>query len=274
MDFAAIKKGDPVLYVVGGVGYRAVALGSPAIGRLGWYRMVSHHLSLIYLDEAGVPSTVTGAPMLIAAAIRLGVAGEYARQTAAAQFPPGPERDEAAKDLEAQMNANPRASGWQPFDKVEALLALIADPDVEMHKVASNRIVEAIQASAMARALRTPGALAEALSSGIVKQQLPSAEDLDADAADKAAADATAGGAQPGEEPQAQPESGVVVAEPQTFVDEGQTHLEPEAVAETMEAQPENEPEPEPEAVAESFLDAVDDAGDPEAGGKPVEEQQ
>ncbi len=188
---------------------------------------------------------------------------EYAEASAAANYRPGAQRDGQANVYEKQMHENPREIGWRPFDKFEALLGLLADPDVEMHKVPSNRIVDAIQTSALARAQRTPTGISlvdpqpvngeqlpgpatdPPMSGTKLDAGLPTAEDLDAVAAEQKAKEAT-----DAEKRAADSGAGG------TFLDEGQTHI-PAAGEETGTVVEYLEPEPEAEAVAEDFLDTV-----------------
>ena len=102
---------DRVVYAVGGVEYDAIALGTPQRGVHGGFKMVSDHLSLIYLNERGEPIKITGAPLLVAAAISLGLVREYAEASAAANYRPGAQRDGQANVYEADARIRARSVG-------------------------------------------------------------------------------------------------------------------------------------------------------------------
>ena len=185
-EVEAVKQFDRVVYAQGGQEHAAVALSTPHKGVHAGLRTVSHHLNLIYLDDTGVPRTVMGAALL-ETELDDGLIESYAKDTAAALHRPGPMRDGAELAARNRLERAPRRVGWRPRDLSREMCALLDERRGQ------------------------PGT--------------PSAEDLDAAAAEEKAALATSG--------------------QQAFVDTGGSTLRPApgggwALPESLRQQPQN----------------------------------
>lgn len=178
-ELAAIKRGDRVVYAAGGVEHQALALDAASEGWSQGIRLGTIALSLIYLDDLGVPVKVIAAPLLGVAADDEHLA-EVAQAAAEKTFgylrADERERAEMVAEQMANIKAHPRTIGWRP--------------DVENEEVATLR-AQLAQASEAIGQLNH--ALAQTMKAPDPAPPQPSAEDLDAVATEAQAARATAG---------------------------------------------------------------------------------
>lgn len=133
-DLKNIKLGDRVVYADGTAEHNAIALDSPHEGHNQGIKLKSLFLSLIYLDDLGVPVKHIACPLLAVAADEehlKGVALDAAERDV--EWPRGEAvqklgSTEVAKrksDLVAEhlshVKANPRTIGWRPYIDGEEL---------------------------------------------------------------------------------------------------------------------------------------------------------
>jgi hypothetical protein len=129
-ELAAIELGSRVVYVVIGVEYNALALGTASEGSaLGSGRLSSIFLSVTYLNALGGQVKVIAAPLLGVAADDEHLA-EVAQQAAERTFGYATaDREKKAQMFAEQLaniKASPRTNGWRPYVEGEELATLRA----------------------------------------------------------------------------------------------------------------------------------------------------
>lgn len=182
-----VKQGDRVVYAIGDVEYNGVALGTVTTGVHPGHKRASKHLNLIYLNEQGTPVKIFGAPLLTSAeTIEDKAAFAQMNARIERQAPDGHE----LRTVEGQVKAkeeSPRKIGWRPFvdgedvaklaNQVSNLRQTVSELDAENAKLRSEKTALAAQVNPAPVSDDGPG--------------IPSAADLDAAAAEQAAAAAT-----------------------------------------------------------------------------------
>ena len=220
----SVKQGDRVVYSVGGTDYPAMAQGEASLGYHAGWKQASHHLNLVYLDKDGNAVKVTGAALATRAATFAHLAAHALMNVHARGQHRAPDGGEAALEKErARLLDEPRTTGWRPFvdtDEVDGLKADLAKTQevnsILIEQLAQARsLIEKLQSEMPAASADIPEPSTEAgaaLAGGAgistlagiesanhaaaagmgVKPDEPSAEDLDAVAAEQQAAADTA----------------------------------------------------------------------------------
>ncbi len=215
-ELSNIKLGSRVVYAIGAVEYNALALGSPNEGWNQGIKLASIFLNLVYLNELGVSQTVAAAPLLGVAADdqHLAAVAESAAKKTFGYVTADPQtrQDMVAAEL-SHVKANPRTVGWRPFvegEDVARLKEQLATADeaigqlnhamalsMRPEKPAVDQFLQLLAVPAVASFVADPAnreAIEKALEiGGAEKPGDPSADDLDAVAAEVETAADTAG---------------------------------------------------------------------------------
>lgn len=209
-----VRQYDKVLYTANdGETYDAVALSAPALSFHAGAKQANHYLNLIYLDRHGNPVRITAAPLRTAAATPEELS-QHARLTVESTFPRP--RTDAEVERKAQafaterqrLDREPRNVGWSPLyalsnlpkpifqsltndqvrDKLEEMARRLHRVDVpegatvgQFIEVLNRLLFEPDYGRPIERSYPVEGTIGE-----------PSAEDLDAVAAEEAVKAATA----------------------------------------------------------------------------------
>lgn len=129
-DLKLIEQGDRVVYAAGDKqynAYNAIALGSPTSGFNQGIKLSSLFLRLIYLNERGVPVTVSSAPLLAVAADEehlKNVAEDAAQRDLSYKAADEKGRARLLDEKLAHVKANPHTIGWRPYEDGEEFAKL------------------------------------------------------------------------------------------------------------------------------------------------------